>query len=104
MTLCRTTQPASILHGIVGLAAVMVFWSGEPPQSASAAPVPWAASRLTGTPDPPPPLQTRRVYEHLRFPNATCLATAPGSDRFFVTQQYGRIDLRLTSPRGRSLS
>ena len=89
MTLCRTTQPASILHGIVGLAAVMVFWSGEPPQSASAAPVPWAASRLTGTPDPPPPLQTRRVYEHLRFPNATCLATAPGSDRFFVTQQYG---------------
>jgi putative heme-binding domain-containing protein len=31
------------------------------------------------------------VYQHLRFPAATCLATAPGSDRFFVTELYGRV-------------
>jgi putative heme-binding domain-containing protein len=56
---------------------------------AAAPAVPWEASRVAGTPEPPPPMRTRRVYEHLRFPAATCLATAPGSDRFFVTQQYG---------------
>jgi glucose/arabinose dehydrogenase len=55
----------------------------------AASPVPWTASRVVGTPEPPPPLRTQRVYEHLTFPTATCLATAPGSDRFFVTQQYG---------------
>jgi len=49
--------------------------------TASAAPVPWTASRVNGTPEPPPPLRSQRVYEHVRFPAATSLAFAPGSDR-----------------------
>jgi putative heme-binding domain-containing protein len=56
----------------------------------AATPAPWTASRVAGTPDPPPPFRTRLVYEHLRFPAATCLATASGSDRFFVTELYGK--------------
>ena len=58
--------------------------------AASAAPVPWTASRVNGTPEPPPPLRSQRVYEHVRFPAATSLAFAPGSDRCFVTEQYGK--------------
>jgi len=58
---------------------------------ATAAPVSWTASRVKGTPDPPPPFQARKVYEHVRFSAATSLAFAPGSDRFFVTEQWGRV-------------
>ena len=58
--------------------------------AAGAAPVPWTASRVNGTPEPPPPLRSQRVYEHVRFPAATSLAFAPGSDRCFVTEQYGK--------------
>jgi putative heme-binding domain-containing protein len=76
----KRTQLFSVLLVIVLLLSAVVH---------AATPVPWTASRVTGTPEPPPPMQTRRVYEHLRFPTATSLATAPGSDRFFVTQQYG---------------
>ena len=57
---------------------------------AAAAPVPWTASRVKGTPEPPPPYRTRKVYEHVRFGAATSLAFAPGSDRLFVTEQWGK--------------
>ncbi len=59
--------------------------------SAAAAPQPWTASRVTGSPEPPPAYRTRKLYEHVRFAAATSLAFAPGSDRCFVTEQYGKI-------------
>jgi len=71
--------------GLVGLALAACVWP------AAAAPVPWTASRVTGTPEPPPPLRTRSVYEHVRFSAATSLAFAPGSDRCFVTEQWGKV-------------
>lgn len=43
------------------------------------------AGRLAGS-----RLRSQRVYEHVRFPAATSLAFAPGSDRCFVTDQYGK--------------
>jgi putative heme-binding domain-containing protein len=58
---------------------------------AFAAPVPWKASRVKGTPEPPPPYRTRKVYEHVRFSAATSLAFAPGSDRIFVTELWGKV-------------
>ncbi len=67
--------------------AVVVVLSGV---VAAVAPEPWTASRVNGTPEPPPPLRSQRVYEHVRFPAATSLAFAPGSDRCFVTDQYGK--------------
>jgi putative heme-binding domain-containing protein len=59
--------------------------------SAAAAPQPWTASRVTGSPEPPPAYRTRRVYEHVRFTAATSLTFAPGSDRCFVTELYGKV-------------
>ena len=68
-------------------AAVAVVWLMLP---ACAAPVTWTASRVKGTPEPPLPYRTRKVYEHVRFGAATSLAFAPGSDRLFVTEQWGK--------------
>jgi putative heme-binding domain-containing protein len=53
--------------------------------------VPWTTSNFRGRPEPPPPYRAERVYSRLRFTTTTVLATAPGSDRFFVGEQTGKI-------------
>jgi putative heme-binding domain-containing protein len=72
--------------------ALALTWARAEPLSAevAAGPTPWTASTVKGTPEPPPPYATRKRYEHVRFSAATSLATAPGSDRLFVTEQYGK--------------
>ena len=71
--------------------------AGEKPASASAKPfgianrVPWATSRIRGTPEPPPPYQTARAFPRLTFSNPLDIAFAQGSDRIFVAEQYGKI-------------
>lgn len=52
---------------------------------------PWVDGRVRGTPEPPPPLKTHRVYPRLAFRLPTELAVAPGSARIFVTEQFGRV-------------
>jgi putative heme-binding domain-containing protein len=53
--------------------------------------VAWATSRITGSPDAPPPYQTVRVFPKLTFNAPLDLAYAPGSDRLFVVEQGGKI-------------
>lgn len=52
---------------------------------------PWEDSRIQGSPEPPPPFVNREVFPALELSNALELATAPGSDRFFVVERNGRI-------------
>ncbi len=80
-------MPATARMAVRFVAAVLA-WLALP---ACGAPPPWTASRVTGTAEPPPPLQARKVYEHVRFTAATALAFAPGSDRCFVTELYGKV-------------
>ena len=89
--LCRATvKRISYPRGLrLAIAVGMALAMGVAPSAA--APPAWTASRVIGTPDPPPPLQTRKVYEHVRFTAATALAFAPGSDRCFVTELYGKV-------------
>lgn len=53
--------------------------------------VPWTASRIQGTPEPPLPFTTRRAYPALQFNKCLDITTAPGSDRLFVVEQNARI-------------
>jgi glucose/arabinose dehydrogenase len=52
---------------------------------------PWTTSRVTGTPEPPPPYRTERVFPKLKFANPVLLAAAPGTDRLFVAEQKGKL-------------
>ena len=61
-----------VLRGLSAAAAASAL-------PACAAPVTWTASRVKGTPEPPLPYRTRKVYDHVRFGAATSLAFAPGS-------------------------
>ena len=53
--------------------------------------VPWTASRMTGTPDPPAPYRTVNAFPGLRFTEPLVVTSAPGTDRLFVLERYGRI-------------
>jgi putative heme-binding domain-containing protein len=53
--------------------------------------VPWTRSALIGTPDPPPPFRSARVFPRLKFERPVDLAFAPGSGRLFVLEQFGKV-------------
>ena len=53
--------------------------------------MPWTTSRVRGTPDPPPPYRTEPAFPGLKFAEPLAMAFAPGSDRVFVAQRYGKV-------------
>lgn len=52
---------------------------------------PWTTSRVIGSPEPPPPYKTQRVFEKLAFKNPTVLLASPETKRLFVCEQAGKI-------------
>ena len=52
---------------------------------------PWTKSRLTGSPDPPPPYQVEQVFPKLKFTNPVILTSAPGTERMFVVELKGKV-------------
>src|SRR6476620_557000 len=52
---------------------------------------PWTTSRVRGAPDPPAPYRTERVFEKLSFAEPLDLESAPGTERLFVAERYGKI-------------
>src|SRR5262245_28419773 len=53
--------------------------------------IPWTTSRISGSPEPPPPYKVARSFPRLTFKNPLLLARAPGVGRFFVGEQFGKI-------------
>ena len=53
--------------------------------------VPWTTSRITGTPEPPPPYRIARAFPKLSFKNPLLMVRNPGSGRFFIGEQAGKI-------------
>ncbi|MBX3439191.1 MAG: PQQ-dependent sugar dehydrogenase, partial [Planctomycetaceae bacterium] len=53
--------------------------------------VPWTTSRVKGSPDPQPPYRTVNAFANLRFNEPLEMTFAPGTDRLFVAERYGRI-------------
>lgn len=53
--------------------------------------IPWTTSRLTGSPDPPPPYKIVRAFPKLTFKNPLLLRNAPGTERLFIGEQEGKL-------------
>jgi putative heme-binding domain-containing protein len=49
----------------------------------------WTTSRITGSPDPPPPFKVVRAFPKLKFEQPLLLAREPVGDRLFVGEQAG---------------
>ncbi len=59
-------------------------------KAAAPARQPWTASRVRGTPEPPPSFIVEHAFPKLTFTNALEAGFAPGGDRLFVVQQDGK--------------
>lgn len=53
--------------------------------------VPWTTSRVKGSPEPPLPYVTERVFPELKFDRCLDISPAPGSDRLFIVEQGGKL-------------
>lgn len=53
--------------------------------------IPWTTSKVIGSPEPPPPYKTERVFPKLSFAEPLEVVAAPGSNRLFVAERKGRI-------------
>ena len=51
--------------------------------------VPWQGSRVTGTPEPPPPFKSVRAFPHLKFDHPLLMVRYPQDDRLIVGEQSG---------------
>ncbi len=60
--------------------------------AAHAAPrTPWTTSRVTGSPNPPAPLAVERVFPGIKFDSPVDFAPLPGTDRWVVAEQGGKL-------------
>ena len=53
--------------------------------------IPWTTSKVIGSPEPPPSYKTERVFPKLTFEEPLDLAQAPGTNRMFVAERWGKI-------------
>ena len=65
--------------------------AAAPPQVGIETRVPWTTSNITGSPDPPLPYTTQRVFPQLKFDKCIDMAMPAGSQRFFLLEQSGKI-------------
>lgn len=54
--------------------------------------IPWTTSKIKGSPEPPSPFRTEVAFPKLpKFDEPLDITGAPGSDRLFVTERYGKV-------------
>jgi len=53
--------------------------------------VPWTTSHLTGSPEPPPPLRSERVFPNLNFKAPVQLVPFPDRRRWVLVEEHGNL-------------
>lgn len=71
---------------------------GPAVDAVAASRVPWTTSRVSGTPEPPPPYAILPAYPALRFDHPTDVVPVPGTRRLLVAEEKGRISTFETRP------
>jgi glucose/arabinose dehydrogenase/mono/diheme cytochrome c family protein len=85
--LARTLFALSALTAAIAVAAPVA----GPPSSGIETRIPFTASRLAGSPDPPLPYQAKRAFPKLNFKHPLYITHLPGSERMLVVEQSERI-------------
>jgi putative heme-binding domain-containing protein len=63
---------------------------------------PWTASRVVGTPDPPPPFKVVRAFANLKFNHPLLIVRYPGGSRLIVGEQSGILYSFAADPQARA--
>src|SRR5690348_2472995 len=82
---------AAFLLLVSGVPPIRTVAAGDRPAGAFATPqrIPWTTSRILGSPEPPPPYRTERMFPKLTFHNPLDIEFAQGLNRVFVAEQGG---------------
>ncbi len=76
----------------IGLLAVGHLAVGQQPQKSGLDKrVPWTTSQVIGSPEPPPPYKTERVFARLKFFEPLDIGQPAGTDRLFVAERKGKV-------------
>jgi len=70
-----------------GLAALLLLSAAAPQEVPNR--VPWTTSRLTGSPEPPPPLRSEPAFPKLKFARPLALVPFPGGKRYVLVEEKG---------------
>jgi glucose/arabinose dehydrogenase len=81
--------PASSVCGL--LAACSLLPSIVPAVAADEPRASWTTSRVSGSPEPPTPYLTQPAFPNLTFAEPLEADVAPGDNRIYVAERYGRI-------------
>jgi uncharacterized repeat protein (TIGR03806 family) len=78
--------------GSVALSTVAYNAVGQTPQKFGIDKrTPWTTSKVIGSPEPPPPYKTERVYPRIKFFEPLDIEQPAGSNRFFVAERKGKV-------------
>lgn len=76
----------------IGMLAIgLAVRPGQPVAAAPEKRQAWTTSKITGTPEPPPPYRVVPAFSKLQFKNPLHLENAPGTGRLFVCENAGKI-------------
>jgi len=96
----RSTVVGIALALTAGLTIWFIPTAAEPAQAepAKSERIAWTTSRVTGSPEPPPPYKIVQAFPKLKFEHPLLMARAPGSDRLFVGEENGVLYSFLDKP------
>ncbi|MBI3857199.1 MAG: PQQ-dependent sugar dehydrogenase [Planctomycetes bacterium] len=75
-----------IVLSALGLASAPDAQDAKPGERAA-----WTTSRLTGSPEPPPPLRAERAFPRLTFKAPVALVPFPGGRRYILVEEKGML-------------
>jgi putative heme-binding domain-containing protein len=85
----------SAIRIVVGAAILPVLATVAIPRTTGDEPKvgrkPWTGSNFVGSPEPPPKFKVVRAFANLKFNHPVLIRPIPGSNRFVVAEQHGKI-------------
>src|SRR5439155_13903670 len=61
--------------------------------------VPWTTSKITGSPEPPPPYRSETAFPKLKFFEPLDMARIPGTNRLVIAERPGKIFSFVNDPK-----
>ena len=87
----RMRLPMKTKLPIVAVAALALLSRAAAGQDKPTERAAWTASRLTGSPEPPLPLRSERVFPNLNFKAPVQLVPFPDRGRWALVEEHGMI-------------
>lgn len=87
----RSGLLTSVLIGLCFIGSVHVGPAHAADRFATDKRVPWTASKIVGTPDPPAPYRAQQIFTKLKFNEPLAMTPIPGTNRLLLVERRGKV-------------